>query len=78
MQSYSRTGLVFVHQLSTPPFFDVWKGCNPTCTAYKKPSEKFSSEPQVQVQGLEGCDTAQTNKEGLQNCMDEKKGLAKL
>ena len=35
----------------------------------KKPSEKFSSEPQLQ--GLEGCDTEQTNKEGLQNRMDE-------
>ena len=67
-----------MHQLSTPHFFDVWKGCNPTYTAYKKPSEKFSSEPQLQVQGLEGCDTEQTNKEGLQNRMDEIKRISQI
>ena len=41
----------------------------------KNPSEKFSSEPQLQVQGLEGCNTEQTNKEGLQNRTDEIKRI---
>ena len=44
----------------------------------KKPSEKFSSEPQLQVQGLEGCDTEQTNKEGLQNRTDEIKRISQI
>ena len=44
----------------------------------KKTSEKFSSEPQLQVQGLESCDTEQTNKEGLQNRTDVIKRISQI
>ena len=56
------------------PFFDVWKECNRTYQ--NNPSEKFSSVPQLQVQGSKGCDAAQIKKEGLQNRMDEIKRIS--
>ena len=62
----------------TPFFFMYGRDAILPLQLTKNPSEKFSSEPQLQVQGLEGCNTEQTNKEGLQNRTDEIKRISQI